>query len=115
MQNNNLLDRTFKFGVNCIIFLRTLPRDFEYNVIKLQLTKSSTSIGPNYEESQAGSSKADFKNKVRISLREARESNYWLRVIKALERSENEQLESLIQESKELKNILASIINNTKL
>mgnify|MGYP003534383553 FL=1 len=115
MQNNNLLDRTFKFGVNCIIFLRTLPRDFEYNVIKLQLTKSSTSIGANYEESQAGSSKADFKNKVRISLREARESNYWLRVIKALERSENEQLESLIQESKELKNILAAIINNTKL
>ena len=115
MQNNKLLDRTFKFGVNCIIFLRTLPRDFEYNVIKLQLTKSSTSIGANYEESQAGSSKADFKNKVRISLREARESNYWLRVIKALERSENEQLESLIQESKELKNILASIINNTKL
>ena len=115
MQNNNLLDRTFKFGVNCIIFLRTLPRDFEYNVIKLQLTKSSTSIGANYEESQAGSSKADFKNKVRISLREARESYYWLRVIKALERSENEQLESLIQESKELKNILASIINNTKL
>ena len=115
MQNNNLLDRTFKFGVNCIIFLRTLPRDFEYNVIKLQLTKSSTSIGANYEESQAGSSKADFKNKVRISLREARESNYWLRLIKALERSENEQLESLIQESKELKNILASIINNTKL
>ena len=115
MQNNNLLDRTFKFGVNCIIFLRTLPRDFEYNVIKLQLTKSSTSIGANYEESQAGSSKADFKNKVRISLREARESNYWLRVIKALERSENEQLESLIQESKGLKNILASIINNTKL
>lgn len=115
MQNNNLLDRTFKFGVNCIIFLRTLPRDFEYNVIKLQLTKSSTSIGANYEESQAGSSKADFKNKVRISLREARESNYWLRVIKALERSENEQLESLIQESKEHKNILASIINNTKL
>ncbi len=115
MQNNNLLDRTFKFGVNCIIFLRTLPRDFEYNVIKLQLTKSSTSIGANYEESQAGSSKAAFKNNVRISLREARESNYWLRVIKALERSENEQLESLIQESKELKNILASIINNTKL
>jgi len=52
MQNNNLLDRTFKFGVNCIIFLRTLPRDFECNVIKLQLTKSSTSIGANYEESQ---------------------------------------------------------------
>ena len=77
------------------------------------ILRSSAFVGP--ASSFLKPSKADFKNKVRISLREARESNYWLRVIKALERSENEQLESLIQESKELKNILASIINNTKL
>ena len=77
------------------------------------ILRSSAFVGP--ASCFLKPSKADFKNKVRISLREARESNYWLRVIKALERSENEQLESLIQESKELKNILASIINNTKL
>ncbi len=51
-------------------------------IIKYQLAKSSTSAGANYEESQAGSSKADFNNKVRIALREMRESNYWLRIIK---------------------------------
>ena len=115
MKENDLLKRTFNFGISCLKFLRKLESNPENNLIRFQLGKSCTSIGANYEESQAGSSKADFKNKVRISLREARESNYWLRVIKALERSENEQLESLIQESKELKNILASIINNTKL
>lgn len=73
--------------------------------------KSATSIGANYEESQAGSSKSDFKNKVRISLKEARESNYWLRIIIALGEIENIELKRLTQESKEIKNILAAIIN----
>lgn len=75
MRENDLLDRTFNFSVDCIKFMRSLPNYQEYYVIKHQLTKSSTSIGANYEESQAGSSKANFKNKVRIALREARESN----------------------------------------
>ena len=88
-----------------------MPTTSEYQIIKHQLGKSATSIGANYEEAQAGSSKADFKYKVRISLKEARESNYWLRVLKALETQSNEELDSLIKESTELKNILASIIN----
>ncbi len=74
MRENDLLHRTFIFGVNCLKFLKTLPSSYELNVIKVQLSKSSTSIGANYEESQAGSSKADFRNKIRISLREKPES-----------------------------------------
>ncbi|MCG9879764.1 MAG: four helix bundle protein [Bacteroidia bacterium] len=111
MRENDLLGRTFDFGVRCLKFLRTLPSTSEYQIIKHQLGKSSTSIGANYEEAQAGSSKADFKNKVRIALKEARESNYWLRVLKALEEKTNEELDLLTKESSELKNILASIIN----
>ena len=110
MKENDLLDRTFNFGVRCLKHLRTFPNTSEYSIIKYQLGKSSTSIGANYEESQAGSSKADFKNKVRISLKEARESNYWLRVLKALDENQSEELNFLINESKELKNILASIL-----
>ena len=110
MRENNLLERTFNFGVRCLKLLRTLPNSSEYQIIKYQLGKSSTSVGANYEEAQAGSSKADFKNKVRISLKEARESNYWLRVIKALDETPNTELEVLVNESKELKNILASIL-----
>lgn len=111
MKPNDLLDRTFNFGVDVLKLIRTLPKDPEYALIRYQLGKSATSVGANYEESQAGSSKADFKNKVRISLKEARESNYWLRIIIALRETENTELTRLTQESKEMKNILAAIIN----
>ena len=115
MKKNDLLERTFWFGINCLKFLRKLPTDPEYKLIRYQLGKSSTSLGANYEESQAGSSKADFKNKVKISLRETRESNYWLRVIKALDEKEDTELTKLLVESIELKNIFGAIVNNTKL
>ena len=105
-----MLYRTLIFGVNCLKFLKTLPSSYELNVIKVQLSKSSTSIGANYEESQAGSSKADFRNKIRISLREARETNYWLRIIKELEVSDEEHLTKLLKESFEIKNILGAIL-----
>lgn len=111
MRENDLLDRTFYFGVRCLKHLKTFPNTSEYSIIKYQLGKSSTSIGANYEEAQAGSSKADFKNKVRISLKEARESNYWLRVLKALEDKQDDELNFLTQESNEIKKILASILN----
>lgn len=110
MKENDLLERTFNFGVRCLKLLRSLPNTSEYQIIKFQLGKSATSVGANYEEAQAGSSKADFKNKVRISLKEARESNYWLRVLKALEENPNSELDFLVNESKEIKNILASIL-----
>ena len=57
MGQNDLLTRTFEFGVKCLIFLRKLPNDSESKLIRFQLGKSATSIGANYEESQAGSSK----------------------------------------------------------
>ena len=113
--NNDLQDRLFRFAVRCLKYLRTLPDTTEYKVIKYQLAKSSTSAGSNYEEAQAGSSKADFNNKTRISLREMLESNYWLRIIKEINEQEKDgELLWLIQESKELKNILGSIVQKTR-
>ncbi len=96
-------------------FLTDLPKTSEFNIIRYQLAKSSTSAGANYEESQAGSSKADFNNKVRISLREMRESNYWLRIISAtiLQNTLDEELNYLIAESDQLKKILGSIVTKT--
>ncbi|MBU0559488.1 MAG: four helix bundle protein [Bacteroidota bacterium] len=107
--------RLFDFSVNVIKYSRKLPNSKEYDIVKNQLIKSSTSVGANYEESQAGSSKADFNNKVRISLREMRESNYWLRIIEAMEEySENDELRWLLNESSELKKILGSIVQKTR-
>lgn len=49
MKPNDLLDRTFNFGVDVLKFIRQLPKDSEYNLIRFQLGKSATSIGANYE------------------------------------------------------------------
>lgn len=113
--NENLNERLFNFAVTVLKFLPKLPQTPEFRIIRYQLAKSSTSSGANYEESQAGSSKPDFNNKVRISLREMRESNYWLRVSKAtIQNSDlNEQLNSLLDESEQLKKILGAIVVKT--
>lgn len=86
-----------------------MPENHELRVIKNQLIKSATSVGANYEEAQAGASKADFTNKVKIVLKEARECNYWLRMLRALGYECSEQ-DLLLQESKELKNIFGVIV-----
>ena len=114
-KKNDLCDRLFEFAVKVIEFLKTLPYSPENKTIRTQLSKSACSSGANYEESQGGSSKADFSNKVRISLREMRESNYWLRIIKRTVNEVNtSDLDYLIQESSELKNILGSIVQKSR-
>ena len=111
---SDLENRLFDFAIRCIKYIRTLPDTTEYKVIKYQLSKSCTSAGANYEEAQAGSSKADFNNKIRISLREMRESNYWLRIVKGISVEVSEELNWLIKESTELKLILGSICQKTR-
>lgn len=114
---NDLKPRLFNFAVRVIKFLRTLPLNPENKIIRYQLTKSSTSSGANYEEAQAGSSKADFIYKTEISLKEMRESNYWLRIINSIHNDkeiELTELEFLVNESDELKKILGAIVKKTK-
>jgi len=114
-KKNDLCERLFEFAVKVIEFLKTLPYSPENKTIRTQLSKSACSSGANYEESQGGSSKPDFSNKVRISLREMRESNYWLRIIKRTVTEINiSELDYLIKESGELKKILGSIVQKSR-
>ena len=115
MDSGDLNDRLFNFAVRSVNFLKKLPDTPEFSTIRYQLSKCSTSAGANYEEAQAGSSRPDFNNKVRISLREMRESNYWYRIIRATlpDTSQDKELEWLINESGELKRILGSIVSKT--
>ena len=99
---NDLQQRLFSFAVRVFNFLKTMPKEPEYSVVRYQLAKSSTSSGANYEEAQAASSKPDFIYKNEISLREMRESNYWLRLLAATDQSNKLNLE-------ELKKILGSV------
>ena len=109
--SNDLSDRLFNFTVDVIKFLRTIENNGETRILKYQLTKSSSSSGANYEEAQGAISKADFNSKVSIALKEMRESNYWLRVIYALELGDKNVCSKYVKESFELKNILGSIFS----
>ena len=119
--DRGLGERLFKFAIDVIKFLRNIKNTPENTVMKYQLTKAATSSGANYsprqiwrgKEAQAASSRVDFKNKITISLREMRESNYWLKIFKALDIGDKETGKYLVNESGELKKILGSISSKT--
>ena len=112
--DRDLNDRLFRFVISAAKFLREIKNSPETSVFKYQLTKASSSSGANYEEAQAGVSKADFKNKIGISLKEMREANYWTRIFKELEIGDKEQCAYLVKESEELKRILGAIASKLK-
>ncbi|MEG8947206.1 four helix bundle protein [Rosettibacter firmus] len=111
--DKGLGQRLFDFAVRIIKYSRKLPRGKEYDIIKNQLIKSSTSEDANYEEAQSSISKPDFFNKINITLKEIREANYWLRILMEITAIDNE-LKFLINESIELKNILGAINSKNK-
>ena len=108
MDENELQKRLFKFAVDVLKLLRRLTGGIDLKIISYQLGKAATSSGANYEEAQAAVSRTDFGYKVSISLKEMRESNYWLRILNELY-TDDEEIDRLVKESFELKNILGSI------
>jgi four helix bundle protein len=108
-KKNDLEERLFSFVVKVLMYLRTVKTTEETKIIKYQLTKSSTSSGANFEEAQGCSTRADFSSKISISLKEMRESNYWLRILHSLELGDKSLAKELVNESEELKKILGSI------
>ena len=113
---NDINDRTFKFALRVIKLCQYLNKNYvmENNILAKQLLRSGTSIGANVEEAQAGQSRADFIHKMAIALKEARETNYWLRLLKASEMLPNEKIAEVLKESDELKKIIGAIIINSK-
>ena len=106
---NELEKRTIKFAVRIIKLSISLPKSEEGRVIKNQITKSGTSIGANYREANRARSKADFKNKVKISESEASETQYWLEIIEDMKWIRNDKLELIKNECSELVAIFTSI------
>jgi four helix bundle protein len=108
--NIEFRERLLNFAVDIIKFLSTIPRLPEYNVLRYQLSKSGSSVGANYEESQSSSYK-EFAQKTRISLREANESKFWLKIIDKLKIGNRKKLDYLISEADEVSRILGSIVS----
>lgn len=102
--------RIFKFVVNTIKYLKSIRYSKINSVFIYQLSKAASAIGSNFEEAQGASSTNDFLYKLSICHREAKESNYWLRLLMACNLDNNSELHYLIQESDELKRLIGSIV-----
>jgi four helix bundle protein len=106
-----ITERCFKFAVRIVNLCRHLEKqDRVSRTLAHQLLRSGTSIGANVEEAQAGQSKADFTAKMSISRKEARETLYWLRLLKDSHILSRDHLKEIIQEADELVRILTAIV-----
>ncbi|RUA27133.1 MAG: four helix bundle protein [Bacteroidetes bacterium] len=106
--------RTKDFALRIIRLSSSLPNSIEGKVIKNQITKSGTSIGANYREANKARSSADFMNKIKISEGEANETCYWLEIIHDMNWIENDNINTVLKEAKELLSIFSSISINMK-
>lgn len=110
----DLEERTFLFAKEIRIFIKSLKTTIANVEDSKQLIRSSGSIGANYIEANEALSKKDFKFRVKISRKEAKESVYWLRLIVETNDLLNEKhAKDLIQEATELKKILSAIIEKS--
>ena len=109
--NPDIKARTFEFSVRIIELYQFLRNEKKEFTLGKQLLRSGTSIGANVEEATAAQSKRDFIAKMSISLKEARETNYWLRLLK---RTGYIKKDDLIVESEEIMNILGAIIRTSR-
>ena len=113
-KKRDIKERSFEFAVRIIKFIQKLPRNYAGYKIGGQLLEAATSIGANVEEATEGFRKKDFIYKMGVALKESRESNYWLRLIKLSELITGTELDYLLQESEELRKILTSIVKTSK-
>jgi four helix bundle protein len=111
----DLEERTFQFAKNVRIFVKTLPKTIANIEDGKQLVKASGSVGANYIEANEALGKKDFKMRIKISRKEAKESAYWLRLIHETNNLKNtDDVLYLIQEANELKKIFSSILEKSK-
>lgn len=112
-KGSNLRDRAFEFGCSVLALHRYLyRRDPSLRRVTAQASAAAGSIGANLEEADAGQSRADFTSKCNISLKEAREARYWLRMVRRF--FDSERLDALIAESTELIAILTTIVKKSR-
>ena len=111
----DLEERSFKFAKDVRLFVKTLPKSIANFEDQKQLIKASGSVGANYREANESLSKKDFLMRIKISRKESKESEFFLRLINETNDLPNKNEASrLIQEAIELKKIFSSILEKSK-
>jgi len=110
----DLEDRLVDFAARCIKVAESLPRSFAGQHLSGQLTRSGTSPALNYGEAQGAESRKDFIHKMRVCLKELRETRICLKIIVHSEMFSEEKLQALIDETNELISIFITSIKTAK-
>ena len=110
----DLEERTAKFGEEVIEFCKGIKQDAITKPLISQLIRSGTSIGANYMEANAASSKKDFQNKIFICKKEAQETKHWFRMIAKCFPERREGIRKLWRETQELTLIFQKITTSLK-
>lgn len=114
MRENILIEKSIAFAARIIKLNQYLLRSKKETVISKQIVRSGTSIGANINEANYGQSRADFISKMHIALKEAAETEYWLRLLALSEYIDEEMSASLLHDCLEIKRLLISSINTAK-
>ena len=109
MKENVIMRKSFAFSVRIVNLYKYLSEQKKEYVISKQIYRSGTSIGANVAEAQRGQSKADFAAKMNSALKEANETDYWLKLLYKTDYLSKEQYESLNRDMQELLGILTAI------
>lgn len=112
MKENIIQTKSFDFAVKIVLLGRDLQKEKEF-ILSKQIIRSGTSIGANIEEAIGGVSKKDFKFKMSIAYKEARETKYWLRVLFASKLIPRDRFEELVEDCEEILKILFKIIKSS--
>ena len=107
-------EKSKKFAVRIVNLYKYLCEEKREFVLSKQLLRSGTSIGANICEAQDGQSKADFTAKMSISLKETRETEYWLELLKETDYLNEEEYESIRCDCVEVAKLLTAIVKTSK-
>ena len=109
MKENIIQQKSFLFAIRIINLYKYLINEKKEFILSKQILRSGTSIGANIEESIGGQSEKDFLYKISISYKEARETIYWLKLLKETEYIKVDEFESIYNDAEEICKILGSI------
>ena len=110
MKKDNVVQiKSYNFAIRVVELYKDLSVNKKEFILSKQLLRSGTSIGANIEEAIGGQSRKDFYAKLTISYKEARESHYWIRLLKDTNYLTHKQYDSLIVDVEELLKIIGSI------
>jgi four helix bundle protein len=114
MKENVIAIKTYAFALKSIKLYQHLTAEKREFVLSKQFLRAATSIGANVEESVGGQSERDFFMKLNIAYKEARESHYWLRLLKDSKIISIDLAQPLIQDIEEIQRILGSSIKTLR-